>query len=83
MSTNKDKCDNALKKECFFEILANSVEDYACKICRATGSSRSVKCTAGAGYTKVLLNHLLKGVHKNTWEDIPYRGIDNLKQIKY
>jgi len=33
--TTKDKCDYKLMKECFFEILANSDEDYACKICRA------------------------------------------------
>ena len=32
---NKEKCDNLLMKECFFEILANSDEDYACKLCPA------------------------------------------------
>ena len=36
----KDKCDIALIKEYFFEILANSVEDNACKICIAAGSSQ-------------------------------------------
>ena len=51
----------------FFEILANSAEDYECKICRAADSSQSFN--AGqvlAGYTN-LLNHL-KELHKNTWE---------------
>ena len=65
---SRDKCDNALMKECFFEILANSTEDYACKICRAAGSAKSFKCRANAGYTN-LMNHL-KGVHKDTWGDV-------------
>ena len=71
MIETKDKCDNALLKECFFEIIADSSEDYACKICRAassTGSTKTIKCRPNSGYSNLTAH--LTGVHKGTYDDV-------------
>ena len=65
----KDKCDNSLLKECFFEQVADSVDKYKCKICCAAGASNNTyQCKPNAGYTN-LINHL-KGKHKDCWETV-------------
>ena len=62
-----DKCDNALLRECFFELIVDTVDKFACKICRAAGATNTIRCRPGAGYTNFKTH--IEGKHKDTWQD--------------